>query len=333
MTDKILEWLRRRQKGLGGSDIPVITHDDPRKTEYELALEKTADPALLEEPPRDPATITDLDVGNAIQSGLVQLTARRFGLTGVQENVMVEHPDNRILRGSLDAAFDGGLIEVKTLGEWSPDRYGEGAEGIPARHQLQTWWYQMIRKGFAIIAIFDRGRLSWRIVEQDPVMGDCLAEIGLDWWDRVVVRGVMPPMTFSPKVQRMLQRQYPTHKRPDIRPAEKDELELLTEYLWLRINLDEMEVRRRNAEVTLQKTIADREGIRWPDGQVTWRRTKDSQVIDWESMSRGLLNEFVEDPVKRQELLDFYTRTKEGSRRFLLTSKLRTKQTREEEAA
>ena len=127
-------------------------------------------------------------------------------------------------------------------------------------------------------------------------------------------------MDGHPLVAAYLQQKHPTHKRPDLRPANEQEVDLLRDYEHLRIELRAIEEEKAVFENLLRRAVGDREGLTWFGGQFTWRKTRDRKIVEWESMARGLLNQFIKDPQQRADLEEFYTRVKEGSRRMLLKS-------------
>jgi hypothetical protein len=69
-------------------------------------------------------------------------------------------------------------------------------------------------------------------------------------------------------------------------------------------------------EIQIKDAIKDREGLSWEGNALTWRRTKDSESVNWEALATGLLQKFVTDELVRAELKIVHTNVKDGHRRI-----------------
>lgn len=134
--------------------------------------------------------------------------------------------------------------------------------------------------------------------------------------------GERPPVGSNAITTEYLKWKYPNHKSPDLRPATSDEIDLVHEYGKLRAEykaLDKLVVERENL---LREAVGDREGIVWPGGKFTWKKCRDGQYVDWQSMAIALRTAFIKDPdpVKQEEarkkVTDDHTRVRPGVRRI-----------------
>jgi hypothetical protein len=66
--------------------------------------------------------------------------------------------------------------------------------------------------------------------------------------------------------------------------------------------------------------VKDREGLEWPGGRLTYRKSKDSQEMDWENMAIALEHNFIKDADARSKLEAEYLKTVKGSRRIWFSS-------------
>ena len=137
-----------------------------------------------------------------------------------------------------------------------------------------------------------------------------------EWHRRYIIGDERPAIDGSEAASIWLQQAFPTHKRPDLRPATETEIALLDEYALLRQAEKSLEPRRDLLESQIKEAIGEREGITWEHGKFTWRRTKDSKYEDWEPLAIALLHNFVKDDKERARLLAEYERVKPGSRRI-----------------
>jgi len=141
-----------------------------------------------------------------------------------------------------------------------------------------------------------------------------------EWWKRYIVGNERPPIGDSQDAAIWLQQAFSHHKRPDLRSATEQEIALLNEYIAVRIQHRRLEQQRRLYENQLREAVGNREGIEWPGGKFTWRKTKDREVVRWKEFAIGLRNEFMKDEVERDRWTGFYTFNKPGYRRILLDS-------------
>jgi len=69
-------------------------------------------------------------------------------------------------------------------------------------------------------------------------------------------------------------------------------------------------------EIELKAAIADREGLQWSNGVLTYRKTRDKRETDWKSLATELLKRHVGDEQTIAALLKDYETTKTGGRRI-----------------
>jgi len=106
-------------------------------------------------------------------------------------------------------------------------------------------------------------------------------------------------------------------------------VQVLAEYCNVRNAFKHFKTERARLENRLRLAIAEREGIRWPQGKITWRNTKDREITNWEGLARGLLTE--KDAETRKTLMGLQTRTKPGGRRLHIKSEWLTAEDDEDE--
>jgi hypothetical protein len=148
-----------------------------------------------------------------------------------------------------------------------------------------------------------------------------------EWVTRYLVGNEMPPPTGSEEAARWLQIVFPRHNRPDLREASEAEIALLDQLVGVRIAQKALAANRSQFEADLKVAIADREGLLWPGGKLTWRKTKDRKETDWKTLATLLLRSRSDEEAAK--LLAAYTTVSEGGRRLLMQAE----QVAEDEAA
>ena len=92
----------------------------------------------------------------------------------------------------------------------------------------------------------------------------------------------------------------------------------MDEYADVRLLRQDAKEQCDKMENQIKLAIGNREGLEWPGGNFTWRKTKDGEKVNWESLARGLLNE--KDAELQKTLLGIHTEPKPGERRMRFVS-------------
>lgn len=262
--------------------------------------------------------------GKYFESGLMKWYQDRTGKTvEALFDKTFHHPKYPNVLASPDGLVIGEsrIVDAKFASSWQGKFWGNTADEAPDRVQFQlAIAMEVMNRDCADIALWDGN--TFRIIEmpRDHALGEFICSGMQQMWDQFIVRGEWPPIDGSRMSAAWLQRKWPTHKRPDLRPATNEEIEQLRRYGRLKAEQKTLTKERDLIENQLKEAVADREGLIWDGGRFTWRRAKDAQSMDWESMALALLTNFVKDEQTRRELLANYTKTKPGLRRIFFKS-------------
>jgi hypothetical protein len=189
---------------------------------------------------------------------------------------------------------------------------------LPEYIQLQAYYYMaaMDYPVWDIAAMIGDELRIIPVARLDPAAERAMLMRVREWHQRYIEGDERPDLGGSATAAHWLQATFPHNRRNDLREATPEEIAILTEYAELRFEQKAIEERRPVLENLLKAAIADRDGLVWPSGKFTWRRIKDSTTTDWESLSLALLNLYIAEDDKREELLNFYTRPKPGYRKI-----------------
>lgn len=146
-----VDWEAERRKGIGGSDTPALLGESPYQSLYGLWLDKTG----LGEPfEGNDATRR----GNWLEPHLADWFAEETGLA-VRRSGLLVSKDRDHLRTNVDRLVsDGGVLEIKTVGQWAKTA-DEWKHGGIARHAYLQAQQQM--------AVTGRSH-AWFVWWQDP---------------------------------------------------------------------------------------------------------------------------------------------------------------------
>jgi hypothetical protein len=261
--------------------------------------------------------------GKFLEDGIRLIACMETGINfNPSFNKTLTHPEypKYSLRGTPDALADDpndGGLEIKKLNWFQRNQFDELTGEMPPQWELQArGCMSLTRRPRWHVAVWSGDRLYTIMIERDLEFEEFILDGAERLWRRYFVERVPPPVGGSKITAEWLQKKWPSHKRPDIRPATDEEIELLTAYGKVRAQQDVLKKERALMENQLKEAIKDREGLSWPGGRFTWRRAKDSTWVDWESMAVGLRTHFIKDEDARKKITDDHTHTKPGSRRI-----------------
>ncbi|GAB3065468.1 YqaJ viral recombinase family protein [Salinicoccus sesuvii] len=187
------EWLKERQKGLGGSDAGTILGVNKWKSKTQLFFEKV-DPEMIQEVDNE-----FIYWGNTLENIVAEEFARRTGKRVRRDNRMLRHPEHDFMIANLDRVVVGekALLECKTTSQFNKDQW-EG-DDIPAQYLCQVQHYMAVT-GYekAYIAVLLGGNtFIWKEIKRDEELIDIIIQSEKDFWENNVKAGVIPEIDGS----------------------------------------------------------------------------------------------------------------------------------------
>lgn len=301
-----LEWLKERQKGIGGSDAAAAVGLSPWKTPYELWLDKTQE--ITEE--RDESYFR---WGHLLEPVIRQEYSNVTGFGVLNPNECLTHPKHPFALANLDGIVvetpgdePRRLFEGKTASAFIPaSEFGDpGTDEVPVQYLMQCQHYMGVT-GYSLtdLAVLIGGS-DFRIytIEADPELQEELFSQEAEFWD-YVVRNEPPPPTSHEDVKRRWSKCL-TADMVEAEPQHFAKWERLGE---IREQQKGLEAERDEIEKELKQHIKDAAGIAYCGTPLaTWKSNKDSRVFNRARFER-------ENP----ELFSEYLETKPGNRTFL----------------
>lgn len=138
MTEQDWQDYRRKQRGLGGSDVATILGLNPWKSAFTLWLEKTGQI----EPPE--VKNEYVEWGNLLEPVIREKFARETGFEVRENPYVLQHDEFEFMVANIDGeCFDPemgewGVLEIKTTSERNKD---EWIDGPPNHYHLQIQHY------------------------------------------------------------------------------------------------------------------------------------------------------------------------------------------------
>ncbi|MGQ0568352.1 MAG: YqaJ viral recombinase family nuclease [Armatimonadota bacterium] len=285
-----IDEIALRRKGIGGGDVGPILGVHPWKTAHDVWLEKMG----LAEREETEAMVW----GNLLEPIIAGEYAKRQGVQLSQpKNRFVRHPERRWMLGHLDyLGVDApGGVDAKSTNPRQAWRWGpQGTDEMPEENLLQMAWYLgiMAPQGYEwwdVAALIGNEMRIYR-VQRHIELETILVERCHEWYERYLVTATPPPVDHSRASRDMLQKIFP-RLSGQIRTATPAETETVLVFQAARDRVIQEREEIDLFENRICALIGEDDGVEGPWGRITWKRTKDSQRVDWEAVAKALWNE------------------------------------------
>lgn len=300
------EWLEARRKCITGTDIGAIVGISPYRTPMDVYCDKLG---LTEDLKDNPA----MDWGRRLEGAVAQRYADDTGLElaagewTVRDGWMGATPD-RLIVGAKKG------LEVKTAGFRSAKLFGEsGTDQIPDWYALQCHWYMAVtdRDEWDLAVLINGSDYRTYNLKRSIRIENRLIELATKFREQHILAQVPPKMDGSSGAEAYLRAVFPKNKGSDLLAATPEIETLATKLAGAKANLELIETEIAEVENLLKNAIGEAPGVAGETWKITWRANKDSVSTDWKGVASAL-------SVPR-EVLEKYTVTKPGARRFLFT--------------
>lgn len=303
------EWLQIRKQGIGSSDAAAAVGLNPYQSQLELWLIKTGRDGKL--PKQDPNDETSpLYWGTLLEPIVAAHYTRRTGLKVRRVNSVLQHPEHSWMLANIDREVLGNpevsILECKTAGIHGSKLWHDG---VPEYVQLQVQHQLAVTgKAAADVTVLLGGQelQVHRVIRDDKLIAR-LIELEARFWAHVE-SDTPPPADGSDSAAQALQALYPYDNGTTLDCRADSKLSaVFSDWLALRAKRDDIERQEAQCKATLQQAMGDATRADFEGGAVSWKRSKDTTVLDVE----GLLK-------VQPELLQQYPKTRPGSRRFIV---------------
>lgn len=305
------EWLEVRKTGIGSSDAAAAVGLNPYKSQLELWMEKTGRGAALPQP--DPNDDTSpLFWGSLLEAFVAAHYTKKTGNRIRKVNAVLQHPEFSWMLANLDrevmGAADVQILECKTAGMNGARLW---RDGVPEYVQIQVHHQLAVTgKQAADVAVLVCGN-EFRVyrIERDETMISNLIKLEAQFW-HYVETDTPPPADGSDSAATALQALYPQDDGETLDLSDDVEMgAAFADLLAVRASLATQEQSESQLKQRIQQRMGNATKAKFEVGEVTWKRSKDSVVLDVPEL-------LIDQP----ELLKRYPLVKSGSRRFLISA-------------
>ena len=303
-------WLEVRTQGIGSSDAAAAVGLNPYKSQLELWMEKTGRTDNL--PKIDPEDDSSpMYWGTLLETFVAGHYAKKTGNKVRRVNAVLQHPEHAWMLANLDREVLGSsevqVLECKTAGMNGAKLW---REGVPEYVQLQVMHQLAVTgKQAADVAVLVCGNefRTYRI-ERDEKMISRLIELERQFW-YYVETDTPPPADGSDSAAVALQALYPQDSGDTLSFTEDVTMSAtFADLVVVRNVLSEQEQHEAQLKQRIQQRMGDASKAVFSTGEVSWKRSKDSMVMDVVKLLKT-----------QPDLLQQFSMTKSGSRRFLVS--------------
>lgn len=303
------EWLTVRKQGIGSSDAAAAVGLNPYKSQLELWMEKTGRDAELPKP--DPEDTTHpVYWGTLLEPIVAAAYTKQTGRKVRKVNAVLQHPEKPWMLANIDREVVGSsevqILECKTAGEFGARLW---KEGVPEYIQLQVQHQLAVTgKETADVAVLMCGQqLQVHRIHRDEALIAKLMELQERFW-HYVTSDTPPPADGSASAATALQYLYPRDNGEQVDfQLDSTMSKLFDELQDTRSQLDKYKQLEEQYKQQIQEAMGEASRAIFPTGSISWKRSKDSVLLD----TKKLLAE-------QPKLLEQYSTTRAGSRRFLV---------------
>ncbi|AKI96569.1 YqaJ viral recombinase family protein [Kosmotoga pacifica] len=289
------EWLKERQKGIGGSDAAAALGISRYKSKFRLFLEKTG---KVEQP--EPTE--RMQIGIEVEEAIFQMVKKRLSdYALIHNNQFYRHNEYPWMVGNIDGDIydprikEFGVLELKFVSPYMKKEW-EGEE-IPQEYiiQLQHYFIVTNRSWGYIAALIGNEELLIKRVERDEELCKMIIDGEKNFWLNHVEKNIPPEIDGSEDAERLLNQLYPESYPEEIQlpPTAETLIEELNE---LKVQKKDLEEEIRLRENQIKEMLGEFESGRVSRYQVFWKT-----VIQKRLDSKKLKNE-------RPDLYEEYTK-------------------------
>ena len=303
------DWLEVRKQGIGSSDAATACGLNPYMSMLELWLIKTGRQAQSIED--ESSGVAPLYWGKQLEPLVAEFYSMHTNNKVRRINAVLQHPDpdKHFMLANLDYSVVGcdevQILECKSVGEWGTKLWRDGVPLyviIQVQHQLAVTGKQAAH---ICVLICGHEAKIFKVERNEIVIDQIMTSERIFW--SYVENDIPPSVDASESAAKALQLLYPQHiplQTVDFSTLEGVD-QLFTDLLHEEKQLTDHQTKYDYLKHRIQALMKDAEKAIFSNGTVTWKKSKDSVVLDQKALLQA-----------QPELLQQYPQSRQGSRRF-----------------
>lgn len=263
-----LEWLKVRQKGIGGSDAGAILGMSKWKTPFQVYLDKTEE--VLEERESGEAAYW----GSELEDLIAREFTKRTGKKVRKKNQILQHDEYPFMLANLDRDVVGenAFLECKTVNAYGASDW-EGEE-IPASYLIQVMHYMAItgNEKCYIACLIGGQKFIWKEILSDEELIKMIIEAEKNFWEQHVLAKVPPTLDGSSAAEKYLNEKYKVSEPGMSIDLKSEYANMIDEYMVLKEKKSLLDERINAIENNIKNELGKAEKGFTPHYEVNWKQ-------------------------------------------------------------
>ncbi len=260
------EWLKWRNKGIGGSDAAAIAGLNPWKSPIAVYLEKIGQAPKQEDNER-------MRIGRDLEGYVAARFMEATGIKARRRNAILQHPEYEFMIANVDrvmVGIDEGL-ECKTTGSYSMPDWKD--DKIPVHYEIQCHHYMAVTgyKTWWIAVLVGNQEFIYKKIERDEEIINYLIQIEKDFWENHVLKKEMPAPDGSEDTGDLIKMLYPEAVPNSSIDLADNYLENLKRRDEIEELIKKLETEKSQIDQTIQNEMKSFETATIGDRKITWK--------------------------------------------------------------
>lgn len=261
-----LEWLRERQKGIGGSDVGAIMGVNQYKTAFNIYLEKT-EPIIELEKQSEAAYW-----GDQFEEVVAKEFERRTGKKVRRDRRHFQNKDYPFMVANIDRRVVGedAILECKTANQYLAKEWE--SEEVPSSYLLQVQHYLAVTgasKGYIAVLIGGQ-KFIWKEIERDEELINIIIEAEKEFW-KMVQDKTPPALDGSSAAEKWVNKKYKSVNEGKTINLDSSWRELLNQRQELKEYRDDVDKQIKEIENQLKQNIGHAEYANAPGYSISYK--------------------------------------------------------------
>jgi len=271
-----IDWLKARQKGIGGSDIASVCGINPWHSALALYYDKVTEITEVDE------GNVSMEIGTALEPlGRVKFEKWILKNEGIDIEVekipyILQHPTNLIALANLDGLFPhpekrNCLLEIKTTAERNYKDWEE--DSVPDYYYLQIQWYLYVTNyQYCYLAFFIGNRkFDVKLIKRNEEVIKQTVEKADYFWNNFVVQKIPPAPDSSISSGKTLDILYPKGEEKEIEIEGEEYINYLKEYDNQNFKLKEAKAGLEMCKQMFKARMGDASVAYCSDKKIVWQ--------------------------------------------------------------
>ena len=269
-----LEWLQKRQQGIGGSDAGAILGLNKWKTPFQIYLEKTE--GIIEENDQSEAAYW----GTELEDLVAREFSKRTGKKVRRKNQLLQHEEYPFMVANLDRDVVGenAFLECKTVNAFGA-RDWENDE-IPPSYLIQVMHYMAVtgNEKCYIACLIGGQRFIWKDVQRDEELIRLILETERFFWDNHIETRIPPPLDGSSAAEKYLNEKYKNSEPGTSIDLKSEYAGKIDRLLELKETIKQLEEQVNEIENNIKNELGEVEIGHTPQYEVNWKQVVSNRV-------------------------------------------------------